>query len=331
MLDRLRADRLRAVIGELAGTVGLGFRAALADELLAVESTAASFLEFAPENHLGVGGQRGRRLAAAAERWPLVGHGLCGDFAGAAPVDDEFLDALRADLHRRGARWYSDHLCYTHVDGVAVHDLLPLPHTEEAVERVSARIREVSGRLGLPVAIENISAYVRAPTPPGVRVLDELEFVRSVVEAADCLLLLDVNNVYVNAINFGFDPFDAVCGLPLDRVVQLHIAGHHVEERAADGNPRLLIDTHGAPIVDPVYDLLARTLARMHDSGLVLPPVLLERDHAIPPLVELEHELRRLRRVVDEALVAPQHNTAAGGAASIAAEPRGATADRCGP
>ena len=293
------ADHQRTVIGDLAATVGLGFRAALADALLDAAHTSASFLEIAPENYLGVGGQRGRRLAAAAERWAVVCHGLCGDFAGAAAVDDDLVVELGRFLRRQHARWYSDHLCFTHVDGAEVHDLLPLPHTEEAVDRVAARVRTLRDRLEVPLALENVSAYVRAPTPPGARVFDEAGFVRAAVEAADCHLLLDVNNVYVNAVNFGFDADDYVARLPLERVVQIHIAGHLVEERDASGTPTLLIDTHGAPVIDPVYGLLERTLARMHDRGLALPPVLLERDHEIPPLPDLERELVRLRAIVD--------------------------------
>jgi hypothetical protein len=291
----------RDVIGELAGTVGLGFRAALAGELLAADRTSASFVEVAPENYLGVGGQRGRRLAAAAERWPIVSHGLCGDFAGAAPVDDELTVELGRFLRRHGARWYSDHLCFTHVAGAEVHDLLPLPHTDEAALRVAERVRLLRDRLALPIALENVSAYLRAPTPPGSTVLDEADFVRRVVEAADCLLLLDVNNVYVNAVNFGFDADDYVARLPLERVVQIHMAGHLVEERDNTGAPTLLIDTHGAPVIDPVYALLQRTLERMRAENLVLPPVLLERDHDIPPLPALEQELQRLRATVDAA------------------------------
>jgi uncharacterized protein (UPF0276 family) len=279
--------------------VGLGFRAALADALLAAPTTSAAFLEVAPENFVAAGGLRGRRLAQAAERWPLVSHGLCGDLAGAAPVDDDVLADVARFLRRHGARWYSDHLCFTHVDGAEIHDLLPLPHTEEAVERVAARVRVVRDRLGLPIALENVSAYVRSPVPAGTPVLDEPAFVAAVADAADCLLLLDVNNVFVNAVNFGFDADAFIAALPLHRVVQIHVAGHHVESRDAAGRPTLLIDTHGAPVDDPVYALLQRTLARMQACGLALPPVLLERDHDIPPLHELEDELRRLRDLVD--------------------------------
>jgi hypothetical protein len=298
-------DAMHDMIGPLAGKVGLGFRAALAESLLGADTTSAQFIEIAPENFLGVGGLRGRRLAAAAERWAVVCHGLCGDLAAAAAVDDDAVVALGQFLRRHGARWYSDHLCFTHVDGVETHDLLPLPHTDEAVERVATRVRLLRDRLGVPVAVENVSAYVRAPTPAGVRAYEEPDFVRCVVEAADCQLLLDVNNVYVNAVNFGFDAVEFVTRLPLERVVQIHVAGHHVEECDPLGRPTLLLDTHGESIIDPVYDLLGRTLATMSAAGLVMPPVLLERDHAIPPLVELERELARVGQIVADARARP--------------------------
>jgi uncharacterized protein len=267
--------------------VGLGLRLKLARELLAAPLSEARFLEVSPENYLGAGGERARILAAAAERWPLVCHGLCGDFAGAAPVDRELLATLKVFLKGHGCLWYSDHLCLTHAGGAELHDLLPLPFSEAAVRRASGRIREVREHLDLPIAVENVSAYARMPGGE----MDEAAFVRAVVEEADCLLLLDVNNVYVNATNFGLDPRGYIEALPLERVVQLHVAGH---KREADD---LLIDTHGAPIADPVYELLAFTLEKLPRPA----PVLLERDHNIPPLRELEGELARLARIVHEA------------------------------
>jgi uncharacterized protein len=284
----------------LHGTVGLGFRAALAEALLAAEAPPLSFIEIAPENYLGVGGTRGRLLAMAAERWPVVSHGLCGDFAGAAPLDEELLAALRGFLRAHGARWYSDHLCLTHVAGGESHDLLPLPLSREAASRAAARIRAVRDRLELPIAVENVSAYLRAPLPAGEAPMTEWDFIRTVAEDADCGLLLDVNNVYVNSVNFGTDADAFIDGLPLERVVQIHMAGHHVEAVDDDGTPTLVVDTHGAPMIEPVYALLQRTLMRFQDRGLPLPPVLLERDHRIPPLPELELELVRLRGIVDD-------------------------------
>ena len=278
-------------------TVGLGFRAVIAEALLASEAPPLSFIEVAPENYLGVGGRRGRQLAMAAERWPVVCHGLCGDFAGSAPVDEALLVELKGFLRGLGARWYSDHLCLTHIAGGESHDLLPLPFTPEAAERAAARVRLVSERLELPIAVENVSSYLRVPTPGSS--MTEAEFTRAVVEAADCHLLLDVNNVYVNAINFGVDPVEALLAMPLERAVQIHIAGHHVEARGADGRATLLIDTHGAPVADPVYDLLEVAAGAFADRGLPMPPVLLERDHHLPPLPELFAELSRLRAIVD--------------------------------
>jgi len=290
---------------ELAGTVGLGLRAALAEELLSRPHTPVAFIEIAPENYLGIGGRRGRHLAMARERWPVVSHGLCGDFSGSGDVDEELLAAVRGFLQQNRARWYSDHLCLTRIDGVETHDLLPLPCTEEAAERCVARLRLLRERLEVPVAVENVSAYLRHPEDT----MSEAAFVRLVVEEADCLLLLDVNNVYVNAVNFGDrqrtraqidrDARAMIAALPLSRVVQMHMAGHHVEERGVDGEATLVIDTHGAAIIDPVYDLFAFTVGAFRARGLVPPPTLLERDHSIPPLAELEAELRRLLLIID--------------------------------
>jgi uncharacterized protein (UPF0276 family) len=267
--------------------VGLGFRLKIAREFLATPTTHAQFLEIAPENYLRVGGNRARLLAAAAERLPIVCHGLCGDFAGSAPVDEEYLSDLKGFLHRLGVRWYSDHLCLTRAAGAELHDLLPLPHSEKAAKRAAARIREVRDRLDLPVAIENASAYARMPGEE----MSESEFCKLVLEEADCLMLLDVNNVYVNSVNFGFDPRAFIDSLPLERVVQLHIAGHTVEREG------LLVDTHGAPIVDPVYELFAYTLSKLPEPA----PVLLERDTNIPPLHELEAELEKLTKLMEAA------------------------------
>ncbi len=269
---------------------GLGFRAALAEELLSSTESHAQFIEVAPENYLGVGGQRGRWLAMAAERWPVVSHGLCGDFSGAAPLDTALIKELKRFLNGLGARWYSDHLCLTHVAGVETHDLLPLPFTDEAVARAARRVREVKDILEMPVAVENVSAYLRVPGGT----MDEPTFVRRVVEEADCKLLLDINNVYVNAVNFKLDARAYIDALPLDRVVQFHIAGHDVELTDDRGDPTLVVDTHGAPVIDPVYELLEYTLNKMPHR----PPVLLERDHAIPPLPELEAELQRIAGII---------------------------------
>lgn len=296
----------------LSGRVGLGFRVTLAEQILTRSETPIEFLEVAPENYVGVGGKRGRLLAMARERFAVVSHGICGDFAGAAPVDDDVLGAVAAFLRESGARWYSDHLCFTHIAGAESHDLVPMPMTDEAAARAAARIRLVQDRLGLPVAIENVSAYVRHVDDAYA----EADFVRRVAVEADCKVLLDVNNVYVNAVNFpegapggrdfpGAGSADvmmraraAIDAMPLERVVQMHMAGHTVEEVDADGVPVVVVDTHGEDIIDPVFDLFAYTVAAFARRGLAIPPTLLERDHNIPALPTLEAEIAKLQAIV---------------------------------
>jgi uncharacterized protein (UPF0276 family) len=264
--------------------VGLGFRLGLAEALLGAPTSRASFLEVCPENYVGLGGKRARLLQQARERWPLVCHGLCGDLAGTAPLQRELLADIGAFLKQLGARWYSDHLCMTNVDGAEIHELVALPFTEEAVRRAAQRIRAVQDILDLPMAVENVSAY---GIMPGSH-MTEPEFVNAVLQEADCKLLLDVNNVYVNAVNFRFDPYAYIDAMPLERVVQLHVAGH---AREADD---LLLDTHAMPIADPVYALFAYTARRLPRPV----PVLLERDGNFPPLAELEDELHRLDQIL---------------------------------
>ena len=264
--------------------IGLGFRLPLAQELLASSTSHVEFIEIAPENYLFCGGKRKRLLHAARERFPVVSHGLCGDFAGCAPMDNELLDALKSFLNEMNAAWYSDHLCLTVVEGIALHELLPLQFCEETVVRAAKRIKDVQDFLEMPVAIENVSAYMRMPH---IEEMEESEFVASVLQEADCRLLLDINNVYVNSQNFSFDPDAYIDSLPLDRVIQIHIAGHREDENG------LRIDTHGEHIIDPVYQLLARTLPKIPNDV----PILLERDAHIPPLTELESELARLKEI----------------------------------
>lgn len=262
-------------------SIGLGFRLPLADELLGRPRSEADFIEIAPENYLGVGGKRARLLHAAAERWPVFCHGLCGDLAGSAPLDDAEVEELRQFLRRVGAPFYSDHLCLTRAGGIPLHDLLPLPLCRASQERAATRIREIRDRLEMEIAVENVSAY--AVLPGGE--MDEITFLRGLLEEADCKLLLDVNNVFVNSVNFGFEPYDFIDQVPLERVVQIHVAGHQRE------GANLLLDTHAAPVCDEVYGLLEYTLKKLSRPV----PILLERDHQIPPLDELESELRAIR------------------------------------
>jgi uncharacterized protein len=268
--------------------IGLGLRQPIADELLAAPPDALRWLELHPENYLARGGRYASLLATARERFPLLTHGLSMGFGSLAPFDSAYLRSLRAFVRDLGCPWHSDHLCFSSVDGVYLHDLLPLPRSEESVALAAARIVEAQDALGLPIAIEHISYYA---TPPGSE-LDEVDHLRAILERADCKLLLDVNNVFVNAMNHGFDARSFIDRLPLERVVQLHVAGHHVR---ADG---LRIDTHAEPVCEEVFALFAYTMQKLARPL----PVLLERDEQFPPLSELAREIERLDAIYRRAL-----------------------------
>jgi len=264
---------------------GLGLRLGMLGELLVDGQPRLppeiGFFEIAPENWMGMGGARGRSLRVLTERHTFVGHGLALDLAGYAPLDTAHLYAIRRFLDEHGIGLYTEHLSYTRDDG-HLHELLPVPRTEEAVRHVAARIRIAQDVLGQRIGIENASTYVGTP-------LDEMtedDFVVAVTEEAGCDLHLDVNNVYVNGVNHGHDPqawIDHVADSIPGRVVYLHIAGHR---RLAED---FIVDTHGEPVADPVWALLDHTYTR-----LGVRPTLLERDYEIPPLAELLPELRHI-------------------------------------
>lgn len=259
---------------------GLGLRRPFADALAAAGPGSADFLEVAPENWMGLGGRFKRQFRAFTERWPFVCHGLSLSLGGPDPLDLGFLRDLRGFLEGHGVALYSEHLSYCS-DGGHLYDLMPLPFTEEAVHHVAGRIRQTQEVLGRRIAVENISYYAA----PG-QVLSEAEFVNAVLAEADCDLLLDVNNAFVNGTNHGYDPWSFIAAMPAERVAYLHVAGHYRE--AED----LVIDTHGAAVIDPVWDLLAATYDRL---GPV--PTLLERDFNLPPLEELVAEVAAVRRL----------------------------------
>ncbi|MET0339785.1 MAG: DUF692 domain-containing protein [Polyangiales bacterium] len=271
----------------LAG-IGIGLRQPIAGALFESAPDALRWLEIHPENYVDRGGRYARLLAAAEERWPLLTHGLTMGFGSARPFAADALRKLAGLVERLACPWHSDHLCIASVDGVYLHDLLPLPPSDRAIDVASARIAEARAALGVPIAIEPISYYAR---PPG-SALDEAAFLAALLEAADAKLLLDVNNVYVNAMNFGFDPRAFIDALPLSRVVQLHVAGHAVR---ADG---LRIDTHAEPICEAVYALFGYTMRKLARPI----PVLLERDDGFPPFAELAAEVTRLDAIYRESL-----------------------------
>jgi uncharacterized protein (UPF0276 family) len=257
---------------------GLGFRRESLDELETRVPDVIDFFEVAPENWIDLGGVLGRRFRAFAERYPFVCHGLSLSLGGTTPLDQMLLRKIRVFLDQYGIPLYTEHLAYCSDDG-HLYDLLPIPMTEEAVNYVAARIRQTQDILGRRIAVENASFYVNAP----IAEMDEPSFVRAVLAEADCNLHLDVNNVYVNSINLGFDPRAYIASLPADRVVYMHMAGHYRE--AED----LIIDSHGADVIDPVWQLLDFTY-----QTVGVRPTLLERDFNIPPLAELEKEVRQI-------------------------------------
>jgi len=236
------------------------------------------FMEVAPENWIGVGGALGKKFRWFTDRYPFVCHGLSLSLGGPAPLDEHFLQRLKRFLDIHDVRLYTEHLSYCSDDG-HLYDLMPIPFTADAVEYTAARIRRTQEILERRIAVENVSYYAA----PGQEI-DEIEFIRGVLEQADCDLLLDVNNIYVNSINHGYDAEDFLKALPGERVAYFHVAGHYVE--AED----LRVDTHGADVCDPVWDLLKTAYAHF---GTV--PTLLERDFNIPPLEELMLEIEVIR------------------------------------
>ncbi|AYF86830.1 DUF692 domain-containing protein [Pseudomonas sp. JS3066] len=257
---------------------GLGLRRALLPELLAMDAGAVDFLECTPDNWINVGGQHGDALARLAERFPLACHGLSLSLGGPAPLDRELLRGIREFLDDHNVAFFSEHLSYCSDDG-QLYDLLPLPFTDESVRHVAARIRQAQDSLERRIAVENISYYA-AP----YQALQEIDFLRAVLEEADCDLLLDVNNLFVNSINHGYDATEYMAALPAERVVYMHVAGHY------DEAPDLKIDTHGATVKRGVWSLLEQAYQRF---GAL--PTLLERDFNFPPLAELLGEVGQIR------------------------------------
>lgn len=270
-----------------AAAVGLGLRRPLLAELLATSAPPFDFLECAPDNWVGIGGAAAEQLRTLSRRHPLTCHGLSLSLGGVAPLDMGFLAATRRFLEMHEVALYSEHLSWCD-DGAQLYELLPLPRSEEAVRHVATRIRQVQEVLGRRIAVENVSRYLDPPA--GAAPLTEAEFVRAVLEEADCDLLLDVNNVWVNAHNFGEDAEAFISAMPSARIACLHVAGHD------DDSSGLKIDTHAGAVNAQVWDLLAHTY-RCHG----LRPTLLERDNRIPPLAELTAELMAVRRVQQSA------------------------------
>ena len=245
---------------------------------------AVDFMEVAPENWIGVGGRYGRQFRAFTERYTFVCHGLSLNLGGPAPLDEAFLQRTKQFLDTHQVRCYSEHLSYCADDG-HLYDLMPIPFTAEAVSHVAGRIRRTQDILERRIAVENVSYYAA----PG-KEMEEAEFVNAVLAEADCDLLLDVNNIFVNSINHGYDAEDYLKALPGERIAYAHVAGHYVE--AED----LRVDTHGAEVIDPVWRLLTTAYEYF---GVF--PTLLERDFNIPPLEDLLGEVKTIASIQHEA------------------------------
>lgn len=262
-------------------SVGIGLRREFLSQVEA-EAPAVGFWEIAPENWLPRGNDAYRQLDAIRERYSLTTHGLSLSIGSFDPLDEQLVMSVKAFLDRFDIALYSEHLSYCSGHG-HLYDLLPIPFTDEAADYVAQRVRRVQEIIERPLVLENVSYYAA----PGQEI-SELQFIRSVLEQADCQLLLDVNNVFVNSVNHRYDPYDFIAGLPSDRIVYGHIAGHTEEA------PDLLVDTHGADVRDEVFDLL-RFAYQQH--GIF--PTLLERDFDIPPLPQLLDEASIIEGIQD--------------------------------
>ena len=258
--------------------VGLGLRRSFFDEVLQTPDFAVDFMEIAPENWLHFGGKQGRQLRSLTERFPFVCHGLSLDLGGIKPLDEDYLYSLKKFFKKHDIRAYTEHLSYCGDSG-HLYDLMPVPFTEEAVKYVADRIRRVEDILEQKIGIENVSFYAM-PTSQ----MTEQQFVKAVLEEADCGLLFDVNYTDVNSINHQYDATEYMQSMPTDRMMYLHMAGHFDE---ADD---LKIDTHGQPVKEQVWALLEQTYQH---HGVI--PTLLERDFNIPPLSELLEEVEQIR------------------------------------
>lgn len=267
----------------IVGKVGIGFRREFATAFLNANTLTPHFVEFAPENWIGMGGFWKKKLDAVVEKYPIVCHSLAMSIGSPEDLDMQYLKDIKQFLKEVNCQMYSFHLSFAKCDNAHLYELLPIPFTEDAVTHVAKKIQIVQDFLERPIAIENVSYYT--PLAPE---MTEIQFVNAVIEQANCKLMLDVNNVYVNAFNHQYDAKSFIDALPLEKVMYMHMAGHtQVSEDT-------IIDTHGEAIIDPVYDLFSYTIQKTNPV-----PVLLERDFNIPELPILQQELNQLLAIMD--------------------------------
>lgn len=256
---------------------GVGVRRSFIDDFLSLQPEA-DFVEVAPENWIGLGGRFGKLFDQLAEQYPIALHGLSLNIGGYTPLDTDLIKRIAKFIEQYNCPIYSEHLSYC-ADHGHLYDLMPIPFTEAAVKQVAERISQVQDILQQRIVLENVSYYAATASE-----LSELEFINAVLHEADCDLLLDVNNIYVNSINHGYDAHDFLAGLPHERARYIHIAGHY--EEAED----LRIDTHGSDVIEPVWQLLKQ--AYQYCGQL---PTLLERDFNIPSVAILMKEVEMIK------------------------------------
>ncbi len=266
---------------------GIGFRKDFAEEFLQNDQFKVDFIEVAPENWMGIGGYWKKLFKEVLKQYPLYTHGLSLSVGSPEELDFDFLGKVKMFLKENNAKIYSEHLSFSKCDNAHLYDLLPIPFTGEAVKHVSEKINKVQDFLERKIAIEIVSYYT-----PVAAEMKEIEFINAILQEADCELLLDVNNVYVNAFNHQYDAKEFINQLPLERVSYIHMAGHEKVEED------LIIDTHGQDIIDPVYELFEYTMRKIGRNV----PVLLERDFNIPDLKELQKEIDQLNLIKRNAL-----------------------------
>ncbi len=267
---------------------GLGLRTEHYNQILESKNLKVDWFEALSENYMIPGGKPLHYLDRIRADYPIVMHGVSLSIGSTTAFDPTYLRELKKLADRIEPKWISDHLCWTGVHGQNIHDLLPLPYTEETVNHVAERVKIVQDFLGRQLLLENVSSYASYIDSS----MTEWEFINAIAEKADCLLLLDVNNIYVSSYNHNFDPKDFINGVPANRVQQIHLAGHQ-------NNGDYIIDTHDAPVIDPVWDLYAYTIAKL---GMV--STMIERDDDIPALSELVNELGIARNIAAKALKA---------------------------
>lgn len=272
---------------------GLGFRRDIARDIMAMQGEQQpAFVEIAPENWVEMGGYWGKVLREVAEKYTITTHGLSLSIGSPDPLNWDFIKKIKTFLDEFNISVYSEHLSYSQCSNAHLYDLLPIPFREDAVNHISTRIREVQDYLERPLIIENVSYYT-----PVAAEMTEHAFISAIVEESDCRLLLDINNVYVNAFNHQYDAKQFISNLPLDKVAYIHMAGHEQVEED------LIIDTHGQPIIDPVFDLFAWTLPKLKPV-----PVLLERDFNFPEMTEIQEELLQLETIAKHSWIEiPEH------------------------